>query len=424
MAPKLVALLAWVPVVCLADLMPVVLWDSVELTMSLPVLLAAGMIFSPFMAALLAFVATTDRREFKREISLMRGLFNRSNVAISVLAASYTFHELGGDTDVWPTVLVFAFVALICDMAINNTLAIVGSHLLTGESLLGLVREVYGRGRPAPFLIGYGCFGLLAVVLATVHSSAGNWGLVAFVIPLFLARQMFMRDRQFSRATEALDEKTHVIRDVSSKIADERRDERLSVAAGLHDEVLPPLYKVHLMGQVIRQDLATGRLLDLEGDIPSLLQAAASANEAIRVLISNLRRSPLGPSGLAGTIRLLARHLEQELHPRFDLSLEEVGGTPLTQLLVYQVAREAMTNAARYAEARRICVSLQVDQGVIRLVVEDDGRGFLPASVDREAHFGIELMRERVELIGGVFRIESLPGYGTSVVARFPLEVG
>ncbi len=282
---------------------------------------------------------------------------------------------------------------------------------------------MYGRHHAASFLAGYGCFGLLAVLLATVYGSAGNWGLVAFVIPLFLARQMFMRDRQLSKASDALERKTEVIRTVSARIADERRDERLSVAAGLHDEVLPPLYKVHLMGQVIRQDLASGRLLDLEGDIPSLLEAADNANEAIRLLIRDLRRSPLGPAGLAGTIRLLARHLEHEQQAKFDLSLEEVGGSSLTQLLVYQVAREAMTNAARYANAKRISVVLAVEQSAIRLLVEDDGCGFSPHQVDREAHFGIQLMRERVELIGGVFQVVSASGQGTSVIARFPLEV-
>jgi len=74
------------------------------------------------------------------------------------------------------------------------------------------------------------------------------------------------------------------------------------VAADLHDEVLPPLYNVHLMGQVLRQDLAAGRLLDLESDIPSLLRAVDTANETVRGLIRGLRESPLGTAGFARTL--------------------------------------------------------------------------------------------------------------------------
>jgi hypothetical protein len=73
----MLALLLWLPIVALSDLMPVVLWNSIELTMSLPVLLAAGMLFHPFSVFLLALAATTDRREIHREISILRSLFNR-----------------------------------------------------------------------------------------------------------------------------------------------------------------------------------------------------------------------------------------------------------------------------------------------------------------------------------------------------------
>ena len=64
------------------------------------------------------------------------------------------------------------------------------------------------------------------------------------------------------------------------------------MAAGLHDEVLPPLFKVHLMGQVLRQDLASGRLLALEEDLPALLGATENASDNMRELIRSLRIRP------------------------------------------------------------------------------------------------------------------------------------
>ncbi len=417
---ELLDLVAWLPLVALADVMPVNLWDSVHLTMSLPVLLAAGIVFSPLSAGVLGFVGTIDLREFSREIGPLRGFFNRSNVGMSVLAASWIFHRLGGRVDRWPLVIVVGLVAVVCDMVINNGLTILGVHLLSGIALRKLVREVYGNGHPIPFLIWYGCLGLLAVLMATTYEAAGRWGLVAFVIPMFLARQVFKQSGQLNQASQALSEKDRLLTSVSERMAYERRDERLTVAAGLHDEVLPPLYRVHLMGQVIRQNLASGRLLDLEEDVPDLLEATQQANDAIRILMRDLRESPLGPHGLAGTLRLLARQLEQETDMRFNLQLDEVSGSPLVQMLAYHVAREAMRNAVRHSEATSITVRLLDERGSVRLVIEDDGKGFVPEKVDRHSHLGLQLMRERVELAGGVFHISSDVGVGTVVLARFP----
>ena len=420
---ELLSLAAWIPIVCMADLMPVTLWGSVELTMSLPILLAAAFVYPAPLAGLLGFAGTLDLRELRREVGIPRGLFNRSQVALSVFVASLVFHGLSGGVGEWPLVVGAAFLALIADMVINNGLTIVGFHLLAGEPLPRLVRNVYGRGRPWPFLLGYACFGLLAVLLATVYSSAAGWGLLAFAMPVFLARQMFERDRQLLEASDALVAKDRMLLTVSERIADERRDERLSVAAGLHDEVLPPLYKVHLLGQVLRQELASGRLLELEDDLPGLLDATGRASEAIRVLIGNLRRSPLGSCGVSGTLLLLARQLEGESRTRFELQIDELAAAPLVQLLAYQVAREAMVNAVRHAGAETVRVALTQDDAFVRLVVADDGNGFNPSRVDHGSHFGLQLMRERVELVGGVFQLLTEPGQGTQVIARLPGEI-
>ena len=89
-------LLVWVLVAAIADLLPVHLWAMSRWGMSLPVTLAAGMVLSPWSAGLIAFLAALDPREFHREISVARGLYNRSQVAASVVAASVVFHAMNG----------------------------------------------------------------------------------------------------------------------------------------------------------------------------------------------------------------------------------------------------------------------------------------------------------------------------------------
>jgi signal transduction histidine kinase len=415
-------LLPWLLVVAIADLLPVPIWGSVELMMSFPVLLASALVFPPYIAGTLSFVGTIDIRELRFEISPLRGLFNRSNVAASVLVASWIFHGSGVGILEWPQVLAVTFLALVADMTVNFTLVFFGAHLLTGMPAWQLLRNVYGGSKPEIFLGGYACFGLLAALMATTYLAAGSAGLVAFAIPLLLARQMFLHWKRLGEANHAITEKERALDLVSRRIADERREERLAIAAGIHDEVIPPLYKVHLMGQVVRNDLASGRLLDLEADVPDLIHAVESADDALREMVRDLRRSTIGPGGLVETLLLLSRQVETETDAHIETNLEPVGGSALTHLLVYQLAREAMSNATKYSNAGKIELVLNQDEGSIRLRVTDDGDGFNPLSVDTTAHFGLQLMRERTELAGGVLLVESRIGEGTTVLARLPIE--
>jgi signal transduction histidine kinase len=415
-------MLLWLVVVALADLMPVPIWGSVELMVSFPVLLASAFVFPPYVVGVLAFVGSMDVREFRREIPLGRALYNRSNVALSVMTASLVFHSMDGDVWIWPEVLAPASAALSVDFLINATLVILGTRLLTRLPLRRLIRNVYGGSQPTAFLGGYLCFGLMALVLATVYVAAGAWGLLAFAIPVLLARQMFIHWKALAVARMQLHEERRLLSHVSSRIAEERRDERLAVAAGIHDEVLPPLTKVHLMGQVLRQDLASGRLLDLEVDLPDLLRATEAASLAFRDLIKDLRESTVGPGGLVHTLELLVRSLSSKSEIRFQLEAEPVPGTPLTHLLIYQVAREALANVVRHSNARVARISLQDVGDYVRLIVDDDGTGFEPLAVDDSSHFGLQLMRERVELAGGTFHLEASPLRGTCVTVTVPVE--
>lgn len=76
----------------------------------------------------------------------------------------------------------------------------------------------------------------------------------------------------------------------------------------------------------------------------------------------------------------------------------------------------------RHAHATQISITLSRDTPDIRLVVEDDGEGFDPRLVDEASHFGLQLMRERVELAGGVLHLDAHPGEGTRIIVRLPAE--
>ncbi len=126
--------------------------------------------------------------------------------------------------------------------------------------------------------------------------------------------------------------------------------------------------------------------------------------------------------GLSENLRGLVNQLEMETQITFQTEIDDLAAAPLIELLAYQVAREAIRNVIKHAEATVVRVTLSHESPGILLVIEDDGRGFHPQLVDETSHFGIALMRERVELARGVADIDSSPEGGTRLTVRLPLE--
>jgi signal transduction histidine kinase len=234
---------------------------------------------------------------------------------------------------------------------------------------------------------------------------------------------MFRQRQEVIRASAAIRRKDAALLEAAGEAVRERREERLSLAGELHDEVLPSLFKVHLMGQVLRQDLARGRLLELDEDLPELLSATEDAQRAIRDLLGDLRKSPIGIGGLRETLNVLVDQLSATSPVSIRLDVDEGEATAVSELLSYQVAREALHNAVKHSKASNIHVLIAHADSSIRIAVTDDGVGFESQSVDSNRHFGLQIMAERVEAAGGHLVVDSSPGEGTTVAAAVPDDV-
>jgi signal transduction histidine kinase len=96
-----------------------------------------------------------------------------------------------------------------------------------------------------------------------------------------------------------------------------------------------------------------------------------------------------------------------------------------TRAHLFRIFQEMLANAQRHAGATRVDVSLHRDRGRLVLQVSDDGRGFEPPAHDAAGEagdgMGLETMRERAELLGGTFTVESEPARGTAVTVEIPL---
>ncbi len=90
------------------------------------------------------------------------------------------------------------------------------------------------------------------------------------------------------------------------------------------------------------------------------------------------------------------------------------------ETVIYRVVQEALTNIVRHASAQQASVVVERHRNVVKAVIEDQGVGFDPEAAMQSGRLGLGGMRERVEMIGGSFTIESAPGRGTTVFAEIP----
>jgi two-component system, NarL family, sensor histidine kinase UhpB len=203
-------------------------------------------------------------------------------------------------------------------------------------------------------------------------------------------------------------------RRTSSAALRAQEEERTRVARDLHDEV-----NQALTGVLLRLEAARERApAELE---PELAETRSLANQAMEELLSlarQLRPTALDDLGLkaaiAGQVEEIASHSETDASFSAEGDFSDLDDD--VQLVVYRVAQEALSNAARHSEAGQVRVELRRLEGGVELKVADDGRGF--SFADAEQGLGIEGMRERALLVDGEVEIHSRPGEGTTVWLR------
>ncbi len=189
-----------------------------------------------------------------------------------------------------------------------------------------------------------------------------------------------------------------------------QEEERARVARDLHDEVNQSLTGLLLRLEAAREAAPP----ELEGE---LAETKALANQAMTELLSlarQLRPTALDDLGLAAAIEGQLDRLGGEIATSLQVEGDFSALGDDAQLVVYRVAQEALSNAARHSGAGRVEVRLRrTGDGGVVLEVADDGRGF--AFDESQRGLGIGGMRERALLIGAELTIESGPGRGTTV---------
>jgi len=222
----------------------------------------------------------------------------------------------------------------------------------------------------------------------------------------------------------ALERRHQELQTLTRRLEAAKEDERQRIARELHDDMGQVLSTIkinlQLVPQLERDEDRTRRIEDSVALVDKMI-------EQVRAISLDLRPPFLEELGLVlalrGYLEAVARRSGLDIEIVSDPGVEGLDAE--TELHVFRIVQESITNVIRHAEATRAVVRLTRDPEGLEILVRDDGRGFdvdrtlRHASTDR--HIGLLGMRERVSSIDGDFRIRSAEGRGTEIRVRVPL---
>jgi signal transduction histidine kinase len=215
------------------------------------------------------------------------------------------------------------------------------------------------------------------------------------------------------------------VRDLSARLLELQDTERRRLASELHDIVGQNLSAAVAELAVVRDRLPAGDP-ELARTVANATLLAKRSVESIRTVMAQLRPPGLDELGLAAALRWHADALQSRtgMAVRVDVDESLPRAAPVVEDALLRIYLEALANVAQHASAGSVRITLAPRDTRIHLSIVDDGRGFDPSSLASGAtgHWGIVIMQERAESVGGDLRLQSAPGKGTVVELSVPVS--
>jgi signal transduction histidine kinase len=208
---------------------------------------------------------------------------------------------------------------------------------------------------------------------------------------------------------------------LSQRIMQAQEQERLHLSRELHDE----------SGQLLAGLMVQLGLLERDFDQPDIVNQRVSelkettnkVQDNLHKLAVNLRPASLDHLGLVTALEQYVKEFSKQYNIKVGFDAVGMHKERLpndVETALFRIVQESLTNVILHAQATRVDVLISHRRGQVAATIEDDGVGFIPTSPTFEDHLGLFGMRERVEMLGGKFTIESSPGKGTTVNVEVP----
>ena len=217
------------------------------------------------------------------------------------------------------------------------------------------------------------------------------------------------------------------MRHLARQVLQVQEQERKRISRELHDHVVQTLVgiNVHLAGLTKEASVITG---SLEAKIASTQHLVDKSVDIVHRFARDLRPTMLDDVGLIPTLQSYLKSFMERSGLRVSLTafkeVEKLSSDDRTVL--YRIVQESLTNIVRHAKATRVKISIRKEASGVCMEISDDGQGFTPpkkGSARRTKRLGLIGMRERVEMVGGSFHIDSAPQHGTKVCLTIPERI-
>jgi signal transduction histidine kinase len=217
------------------------------------------------------------------------------------------------------------------------------------------------------------------------------------------------------------------LRQLSSRLLSAQEEERKRIAGEIHDTLGSCLSAIKFKVESFSRSIGETAGVATES-LHAIIPVIQEGIEDCRRIQMDLRPSMLDDLGLLPTLAWFCRRFQtiySGVRVEQEILIEESQIPNSLKIVIYRVTQEAMNNIAKHSKADLVRLVLRKIDGRISAVVEDNGRGFdlekVLSSESRSRGMGLTNMRERIELSGGSFEMQSTEGKGTSIRASWPL---
>jgi PAS domain S-box-containing protein len=243
--------------------------------------------------------------------------------------------------------------------------------------------------------------------------------------------QYIIRDVSERKSKEkALQESEQQLRFLSSQLLIVQENERRRISKELHDELGQTLMILKFQISSIETRLSKNQKT-LRTECQDLLHYLDDSIENVRRLSMDLTPLALEQFGLAPAIKNLLENFSKHYNIQWDPGqIERLDNlfAPLSQINIYRIFQESLTNIGRHAQATNILVGIELQDGEVVFTIEDNGKGFDTQAIwqreNRQRGIGLVTMHERSRMAGGHLEIRSRPEAGTQLTLTIPIERG
>lgn len=217
---------------------------------------------------------------------------------------------------------------------------------------------------------------------------------------------------------------------IGISILENQELERKRIARELHDSMVQNLTnlvnKTEFCSKIIERDAIQVKL-----ELITMMEDIRHTIDDMRKIIYDLRPMSIDDLGLIPAVQKLAED-NKKIYPNVNVNIkvksevDEMDLPSVISLTIFRIIQEACNNMYKYAKASEVIIDFQFQEDFIIVTVKDNGVGFVKEEPEKQdgkiSSFGISIMQERAQLLGGTLEIQSLPNEGTTIYLEVPLE--